>query len=155
MALYNQLANDRLYRCCSELSEAEIKKEMGAFFGSILGTLNHILVGDLIWINRLEGTPIKIPLNEILHPTIQELWEARKVVDDRIVNFSHVLTEEKLSSILKFTNSAGEDKSLPYLICVGQLFNHQTHHRGQIHTLFTQLGKPGPVLDIQAVLPLN
>ena len=89
MAIYNRLANSRLYEACQILSDAERKKRREAFFGSIHGTLNHIMVGDLIWISRFAGEEVtSTNLDATLYEGFEELWKARQQEDQRIEEFA-------------------------------------------------------------------
>src|SRR5215212_9751592 len=95
MALYNQYANGRLYDCAARLAPETLAEDRGAFFGSLLGTLNHLLVTDRLWMSRLEGeSPWGTRLDEVLHHDFEDLRAARRAEDRRIVEFVHGLSEE-------------------------------------------------------------
>lgn len=153
LARYNTLANRRVYESCSQLTNAERKRTRPAFFKSIHGTLNHIMVGDRIWLTRFEGG--KIPstgLDAILYEDFNELREARIAEDQRIEAFASSLTEEFLASTITYRNNAGNIHTDPVNLLVAHFFNHQTHHRGQIHDMLTQTKISPPVLDMHRVL---
>ncbi len=146
---YNRWANERLYACAAGLDPAALAQDRGAFFGSILGTLNHILVGDWIWMNRFTGAgPKPARLDEIPYPDFQELRAARAAEDARIVDYVDGLDEEALARPLAYRNVAGEPQEYPLAPLVAHFFNHQTHHRGQAHALLSQAGLKPPQIDL-------
>ena len=147
-ARYNAWMNESLYAGCAKLSDTQRKKDMGAFFKSIHGTLNHILMGDQLWIARFTGRPLPaaLTLNEILHEDFNELWTARRLFDKEIAAFAAELKDDWLGRPFTFTSVAyGRDYTYPAWFLVTHLFNHQTHHRGQVTALMKQCGiDPGP-----------
>lgn len=148
-AAYNRWANERLYAAAADLSEAEFVENRGAFFGSMSGTLNHLLVADRIWLRRITGEgPQPTALNEILHPALPELRAARQAEDERIVRTIDGMTEERVAGTLVYRNTAGEPFEQPLALVLAHIFNHQTHHRGQAHTLLSQSGRNPPPLDL-------
>lgn len=156
LARYNTLANRRLYEACARLSSAERKKARLAFFGSIHGTLNHIMVGDRIWLARFEGEEVpSTDLDAVLYEGFEELREARRAEDARIEAFASGLDERFLEGEIRYTNNEGTFHSDPVYLLVAHLFNHQTHHRGQVHDMLTQTDVPPPALDLHRVLRPN
>lgn len=152
-ALYNRWANERLYDCAAQLTPAALAEDRGAFFGSLLGTLNHLLVTDRVWMSRLEGvSPRGTRLNEILHEDFGDLRGARRSQDQKIIAFVHDLSEERLAEPLDYVTTSGVPYSQPLHQVLAHLFNHQTHHRGQAHHLIgLALGRENaPVLDLLA-----
>ena len=150
---YNRLANERLYGACARLSDTERTKDRGAFFGSIHGTLNHILVGDRIWMTRFEGG--KAPstdLDAILYGDFEALREARVAEDARIEAYTGSLTAESLEGTIAYVNHAGREFDDPLSVLLAHFFNHQTHHRGQVTSMLSQTTAPYPVLDMHRVL---
>lgn len=153
LARYNSLANHKLYQVCSQLSDAERKQNRPAFFKSIHGTLNHILVGDRIWLTRFAGKQKpSTMLDAILYENFDELWTARRVEDDRIEAFVANLTAEFLHGTIEYVNNAGKTCTDPVNLLVAHLFNHQTHHRGQIHDMVTQTTIAPPSLDMHRLI---
>lgn len=153
LAQYNTLANEKLYAACAKLSDADRKQLRPAFFNSIHGTLNHILVGDRIWLNRFEGKEVaSIGLDTILYEAFETLWQARILEDQRIQTFVASLTEGALQKNIRYINHAGNVHSDPMPLLIAHLFNHQTHHRGQIHNLLSQTRVAPPSLDMHRVL---
>ena len=124
-----------------------------AFFKSIHGTLNHILVGDRIWMTRFEGSTIpSTGLNAILHEDFDVLRVARVEQDERIEAFAAGLTDKFLTQSIQYINNQGRHLDDPADLLVAHLFNHQTHHRGQIHDLLTQTAVEPPSLDLHRLL---
>lgn len=153
LARYNTLANRRLYEACASLSDAERKEDRPAFFGSIHGTLNHIMVGDRIWLARFGGEEVpSTNLDAVLYEDFDELRGARVSEDERIEAFAFGLDEELLGGKIRYTNNEGKIYVDPVDLLVAHLFNHQTHHRGQIHDMLTQTEVPPPVLDLHRVI---
>jgi len=153
MAQYNTLANVRLYEHCARLSDAERKRIRPAFFKSIHGTLNHIMVGDRIWLTRFEGGDApSTHLDAILYEDFAELRAARVREDDRIARFAAGLTRDFLDGSFSYINNAGKSCTDPASVLVAHFFNHQTHHRGQIHDMPTQTDVAPPVLDLHRIL---
>ena len=150
MAAYNAWANQRLYDAAAELSEEEYNRDTGAFFGSMCGTLNHVLVGDRIWLKRFTGegdAPAK--LDTILFPAFGALRIARQAEDERIIEWIDGLDEAALAG--RFTYVTVTDMrtvSQRLAPALSHFFNHQTHHRGQAHMILTVLGKPSLGLDM-------
>ncbi len=149
LARYNQWANRLLYDACAALSEAEFAAARPAFFGSILGALNHVLVGDRVWLARVEGTGHDITtLDQILYDSHAALAAAREAEDRRIIAIADALTPEKLAVTLEYTNFAGHALKTPVDLVFTHFFNHQTHHRGQVHGLLSATDVPPPALDL-------
>lgn len=164
MARYNRWMNDKLYAVAGTLPQAELDAERGAFFGSISGTLNHLLVADTIWLKRLAAHPAGFaclaPLRDIAMPVRLDLPLAdgfgalhtrRRELDALIVQWSLELTPAALGKVLDYHNMRGEAQSRPLPEVLMHLFNHQTHHRGQVTTLLAQLGLDVGATDLIAM----
>ncbi|MBO6784296.1 MAG: damage-inducible protein DinB [Alphaproteobacteria bacterium] len=148
-AAYNRWANARLYDACAGLPDAEYRRDRGAFFGSIHGTLNHILVADRIWLGRIEGRDSGLKqLDAILFEDFAGLRAAREAEDARIVALADGLDAARLGSDLAYATTSGAPQSTPLRAVLAHVFNHQTHHRGQAHDLLFQIGKTAPELDL-------
>jgi uncharacterized damage-inducible protein DinB len=149
-ASYNRWANARLYEAALVLDDADYRRNVGAFFKSLHGTLNHLLVTDRIWMKRLTGEgqhPDR--LDAIIHEDHQQLALARVDEDERIVRFVASLEEADISSSLKYSTTSGKPFEQPRTEILAHLFNHQTHHRGQAHTILSICsGKEPPSLDL-------
>ena len=153
LARYNRLANERLYASCAELDDAARRQDRGAFFRSIHGTLNHIMVGDRIWMARFEGgTVASAGLDAILHDDFDELRAARAVEDARIEAFMDELDDALLTGTLAYISHEGYAFEDPMAVLLPHFFNHQTHHRGQITAMLRQTGCPYPELDMHRVM---
>ncbi|MEA5620952.1 DinB family protein [Cronbergia sp. UHCC 0137] len=153
LARYNSLANSRLYGVCSQLGDAERKQIRPAFFKSIHGTLNHIMVGDRIWMGRFTGQEMSSTgLDAILYDDFEELSAARIWEDNRIEQFTLNLNQDFVIGNITYTNSQRKSYSDPVEILLTHFFNHQTHHRGQIHDMLTQTNIIPPVLDMHRIL---
>ena len=149
MASYNRWQNESLYGAAGTLTDAQRKEQRGAFFGSIHGTLNHLLWGDQMWMSRFAGTPRPKggrPANSTVEcETWDELKEARGAFDATIIGWAAALEASWLQGDLKWlSGAAGREVTKPKWLLVTHMFNHQTHHRGQVHCMLTQCGlQPG------------
>jgi len=154
MARYNRWANARLYDCVAALSDDAYRNDGGAFFGSIHATLNHLLVGDRVWTSRVIGEYSGIKsLDQILHDSFDDLRGARAAMDEhlqRMVDRMAVGLDGGLDREVRYrTVSGGEKHASPARHIFLTLFNHQTHHRGQVHALLSQAGVSNPpALDV-------
>ena len=150
MADYNAWANAKLYQAASELDEADLNADRGAFFGSLFGTLSHLLVTDRIWMHRFTGEgPTHKTLTEQPYSTLAELDAARRSEDDRIIAWVQGLTSDDIERVFTYSPisvpGAISQRLAPTL---SHVFNHQTHHRGQAHMTLTALGRPSLSLDL-------
>lgn len=147
---YNAWANRRLYDAAARLDAAQLRAERGAFFGSVLGTLNHLLVTDRIWMGRFTAAPEALALDAVLFEALDALRAAREAEDARLIAFVDGLDAASLAAPITYANSAGQRFAQPLESALDHLFNHQTHHRGQVHALLTGfLGNAGaPPLDL-------
>jgi uncharacterized damage-inducible protein DinB len=153
LATYNRLANERLYAQCAQLDNEEYRKRRQGSFESIHGLLNHILLGDGIWMSRFEGggqtTP---PLGTILYDDFGELRSARTAEDERIERFFTGAEASFFEKTLRYTNSKGQACADSAAMAVAHFFNHQTHHRGQVHIMLSQTPIPPPSLDLHRLM---
>ncbi|MCC6735685.1 MAG: damage-inducible protein DinB [Bauldia sp.] len=139
-AAYNRWANRSVYAAVADLDDADWRAERGAFFGSIRGTLNHLLVADRIWMRRFTGEGETAPtLDTILFDAFAPLATARRAEDERIVAFVAGLDDARLDADIRYSPLAapGVTHVQPLGEAVAHFFNHQTHHRGQVHTMLT------------------
>jgi uncharacterized damage-inducible protein DinB len=150
MARYNQWMNSRLYELAATLSDEQRKQDMGAFFTSMHATFNHLLLADKIWMGRFTGEPFAAKaLNQELYADFADLRAERERMDQRIVQWADAMTLADWQADLRFTPiTQPVEKVMPMWLVVTHLFNHQTHHRGQITTLFSQLGIDPGVTDL-------
>ena len=147
---YNRWMNDRLYDCCAKLTDGERKREAGAFFKSIHGTLNHLLLGDRIWLGRFTGRPFAVnSLDQELYSDFAQLQSERKATDVGIADWISTLAEAALADDLTYVSVVNpKPRRLPLWVAVVHFFNHQTHHRGQLTTLLVQRGIDPGVTDL-------
>ena len=146
---YNAWANRRLYEACAALNPTDYRAPRPSFFGSIHATLNHILVGDRVWMGRLEGAPGGIErLDQVLYDEFSDLRAARESEDARILGFVSGLGEEAIAGTLRYRNMAGEAQETPLAWTLAHFFNHQTHHRGQVHGMLSGTPVAPPPLDL-------
>ncbi|HYT55205.1 MAG TPA: DinB family protein [Verrucomicrobiae bacterium] len=148
MAGYNRWMNEKLYGICAGLSDEERKRDRGAFFRSIHGTFNHLLLTDRGWLTRFNGKPWPFPsLDQELYNDFAELYRERRKTDREIEKFLAGITPESLDAPFSYENYAGEKFNHPLAPAIVHFFNHQTHHRGQVTTLLSQLGIDSGVTD--------
>jgi uncharacterized damage-inducible protein DinB len=164
LARYNQWMNRKLYTLSAQLDDEERKRDRGAFFKSIHGTLNHLLLADCTWLSRFsadkgplprdrQGEPIRITsLAQELYADFAELAVERARIDELLLDYTNQLSEEQLLAPLSYKTSAGVPQSQALWRAVGHVFNHQTHHRGQLTTLLSQAGLQPDVTDLVAML---
>lgn len=150
LARYNEWMNDKLYAACATLSDEERKRDRGAFFGSIHGTLNHLLLADSVWMGRFEGKPFAFrSLDQELYARFDELRAQRAELDLRIRRWTEGLTDAALEAKLPFTSALTKRTHAPILWRIAaHFFNHQTHHRGQLTALLSQAGVDYGVTDL-------
>lgn len=145
MATYNAWANARMYRMASQLSDEQYRRDVSAYFKSLHGTLNHLLVSDLIWLWRLTGTGIApTRLDAIFCDDLATLTEARRAQDERLASFVENLTDGQLEAAIEYRTLNGSSQQQKLREVLAHLFNHQTHHRGQAHAILTVLGVSEP-----------
>jgi uncharacterized damage-inducible protein DinB len=149
-AHYNAWANARLYDAVAGLPDADYRADLGAFFGSLHRTLNHLLVTDRIWMQRFTGTgDAPKALDAILYDDFADLRAGRETEDARIVAWVETLSETDLAAILIYhpISTPGEVRQ-PLAPTLSHFFNHQTHHRGQAHAMLTRLTGKAPSFDL-------
>jgi uncharacterized damage-inducible protein DinB len=149
-AAYNKWANELLYRAAAQMPDEDFRLDRGAFFKSVHGTLNHILVGDRIWMRRFAGegdAPKR--LDKILCQELEKLAIEREKEDMRIIAWVDGLTEKAFSGRFTYT-TVTDMRTISQRIspALSHFFNHQTHHRGQAHALLTGFGMDAPSLDL-------
>jgi uncharacterized damage-inducible protein DinB len=149
-AAYNTWMNEKLYDCAQQLSDADRKLDRGAFFRSIHSTLNHVLWSDRLWLGRFTGRKYEVgPIGVDLYADFEHLRLARIEIDGDLTSWAMGVRAERLAAPLTwFSGVAQRDFTRPMWLCVTQLFNHQTHHRGQVTTLLKQAGIDPGVTDI-------
>ena len=165
LASYNAAMNGRVYAATAALPKDVLLADRGAFFGSIIGTLNHIVAGDTIWLRRFMGHPADFaslkPIAGIPAPTglayrysddLEALWEHRVRLDAIIDGMAAEVSDSDLAQPLAYRNSRGDNrKNFGSLLL--HFFNHQTHHRGQASTVLSQSGVDIGVTDLLEWIP--
>jgi uncharacterized damage-inducible protein DinB len=150
MARFNRWANGRLYEVVARLPDEAYRADKGAFFGSIHHTLNHLLLVDRLWTGRIEGKDRGIrSLDQILYEDFVELRAARREEDRHLIELVDRMDEAELERPVRYRRMIGEgleEARSGHILLT--LFNHQTHHRGQIHALLTQMDVVPPPLDV-------
>lgn len=150
MGRFNAWANRRVYDAVAGLGDDDYRKTRpAAFFGSIHGTLNHLLVVDHLWFGRIEGTDSGVTsLDQILYDDLAGLRAAREAEDARIVGLIDAMSEDELAREAAFKLMNGTPVTMPVRHMLATVLNHQTHHRGQVHALLKEARVPPPPLDI-------
>jgi uncharacterized damage-inducible protein DinB len=166
LARYNRWFNQRLYVACERLPEEERQRERGAFFGSIQGTLNHLIWADRMWLRRfaaqgvvfpsLAGDVLELPAGAVHSTVLYADWaalrEKRDELDLAIEAWVRDMPADFLLRNLRYSNTKGEQREHPAWQAMTHLFNHQTHHRGQVTTLLAQAGVDPGVTDMVALI---
>jgi uncharacterized damage-inducible protein DinB len=165
MATYNEWMNRRLYEACATLAPERLAADRKAFFGSIIGTLNHLLNADLIWLGRFAAHPAHYPglaglpkaqpgqLGAVRHADFASLRQERRLVDAAILALAGAISEADLDQHLRFTSSQGQPYDRSFFNILMHFFNHQTHHRGQVTTLLSQEGVDMGATDLMVLDP--
>jgi uncharacterized damage-inducible protein DinB len=154
LARYNAWATKRLLVACEALSEEQYCQDVGLFFKSIHGTLNHLLVGEhLLWYPRFsEGVSPKVALDMEAEPDSARLAQALREGAARWQPLIGSWPAERFEGKLNYTTMRGQAVSLPFVATLAHVFNHGTHHRGQITAALTMLGQSCPELDLVFML---
>jgi uncharacterized damage-inducible protein DinB len=144
MARYNRWQNQNLYGVADTLPDDERRRERGSFFGSIHKTLSHLLWADRVWMSRftdVKRPDVSIPESVSLYPDWEDLKQKRIAFDETIIGWADKLDADWLANDLTFfALGAQREITKPKWMLVTHLFNHQTHHRGQVHCMLTQAG---------------
>ncbi|WP_028101601.1 DinB family protein [Pseudoduganella violaceinigra] len=166
LARYNAWMNNKLYEAAAALPPEELAAARGAFFGSLLATLNHIAVADTIWLKRiasharfaaalapLAALPTPAALNQPLFDSFADLHRQRVWLDQLILDWSAGLAEDDLQAVITYRRMNGEANRRQLGLLLLHFFNHQTHHRGQATTLLSQAGVDAGATDLLLLLP--
>ncbi|MGK7918387.1 MAG: DinB family protein [Trichodesmium sp.] len=143
LSQYNYWMNEKIYQVCESIPDTVRRENKGAFFDSIHGTLNHILLADKLWLSRFQNYIFEFEsLRQELIAEFYLLWQERQKTDQEIQDYIQSLTEEKLSESLTFiSRSQKRECKFPLWHALLHFFYHQTHHRGQLTTLISQSNK--------------
>ena len=143
LAAYNKQMNAQFYDACADLSSGQLKKDRGAFFGSLHRTLNHLLLVDRLWLAGFTGELLPFRgMDEELYAEFAELRSARETTDADIEKWAESLTQETLDAPFS------EQLTFPAWLVATHFFNHQTHHRGQLSAMLSQCGRDYGVTDV-------
>tara|TARA_R110001592_G_scaffold179430_2_gene421048 strand:+ start:2161 stop:2697 length:537 start_codon:yes stop_codon:yes gene_type:complete len=166
MADYNQWMNQKIYEAVSSMAPETLHQDKGAFFGSIFASLNHICVADTLWLKRfsavlqtykayepISALPTPESLNTFLANNFNDLKDRRVLLDEALLELASFLTDEELLQPINYQNSKGVMANKTLFNLLMHLFNHQTHHRGQITTLLNQSGIDIGITDLVFIQP--
>ncbi|MEX0279566.1 MAG: DinB family protein [Arenibacterium sp.] len=152
MARYNRWQNVQLESCLAHLPDAELTQDRGAFFGSIMTTLSHLCWGDHIWLSRFDGgdgPPVPASEHGQYAGSLAAWRPLRDMLDQRIADWADGVTDDVLAGDLIWYSGLNQcDMRTPMAQAATHFFNHQTHHRGQIHAMITSTGAKAPVSDL-------
>ena len=167
LARYNAWFNERLYDACEQLSDDERKRDRGAFFGSIHNTLNHMVWGDQLWLGRFAAQPdanagplggglLDLPVGAVHETVLHAQWTAlrlkRAALDAAIDAWLAEMPPDYPSRTMRYSNTKSVQREHPAWMALTHLFNHQTHHRGQVTTLMMQAGVDPGLTDLIALV---
>jgi uncharacterized damage-inducible protein DinB len=157
LAAYNAEMNRRLYEAAANLDEVERRADRGAFWGSIQGTLSHLVWADRMWMSRFDGgarPPVALPQSAALFNEFAPMRVAREAEDERITAWAGQVTQDWLDGELSWFSGATQSHQVASrALLVIHVFNHQTHHRGQVHALLTRAGQATGATDLFVVVP--
>jgi uncharacterized damage-inducible protein DinB len=166
MAAYNTWMNTKVYEASGHLSAAELMLDRKAFFGSIFGTLNHLVAADIAWLKRFAMHPAahttldpirRLPtpraLSTLIATDLAQLWQHRQLLDNVIEQWVAEISAADLRHVLHYANMRGDIFERPLNALMMHFFNHQTHHRGQASTLLFQAGQDIGVTDLLTLIP--
>ncbi len=166
MANYNQLMNRRIYEFAESLDPGLLHQDMGAYFQSIFGSMTHIAVADIIWLKRfsdhaaefrslaeLEVLAVPASLSELLCDTLEDLSIIRELLDSIIIGLTLETQPQDFDQLLSYSDMSGIPGERNFGLLLHHFFNHQTHHRGQISALFSQVGVDIGVTDLLQIIP--
>lgn len=166
LASYNQWMNASIYGAAQHLSSEDLLADRGAFFGSILKTLNHLVIADTIWLKRFAHHPAGYaalePMRLVAMPdtadllrfgNLQSLAAHRNTLDELTIDWARSINEPDLDYVMNYTNLRGDVSDKNFFGLLMHFFNHQTHHRGQVSTLLSQSGVDVGITDLVALVP--
>ncbi|REL37309.1 damage-inducible protein DinB [Thalassotalea euphylliae] len=166
MALYNQRINQQLLAVCQALPKALLDKPTGSFFATITDYWNHLLFGDLILLGRLVGNnlaslssaslanfPTPVSPQDTYFKHIEELSSVRAKLDKLLIEFCQQLSEQECGMVIHYTTTEGDNVTKVASDVVQHLFNHQTHHRGQLTCVLSQFGADYGCMDLPVIVP--
>lgn len=166
LADYNRWMNEKIYAAAERLTPEAVWADRGAFFGSIGGTLEHLVVGDTIWLKRFAAHPaarstlagvvaLADPkgLADVQFGELGLLRARRRLLDEAMIAWAAGLSDRDLDAPLSYRNTKGVAATRSHGLLIQHLFNHQAHHRGQVTTLLSQAGEDVGETDLLALIP--
>jgi uncharacterized damage-inducible protein DinB len=166
MADYNQWMNQKIFEVVGTLSPENLHEDKGAFFGSIFATLNHLVVADTLWLKRFSPLLEEIDafqpivtlatpkaLDQFVTNNFNDLKDHRQLLDETLLEVASLLTDKQLLQTINYTNNKGVAANKTLFNLLMHLFNHQTHHRGQVTTLLSQSGLDVGITDLVFIQP--
>jgi len=148
-ALYNRWAGERLYADMAKLAPEQLAAPSAANFGSIIAIANHLVLADRLWLSRFTaGGPAVPSVDAVPYPVLADLAVARQVEEERATAFLNDLDAARLTETLAYNDTKGTPMALPFTLCLAHFFNHQTHHRGQIHGMLGAFGLKAVDIDL-------
>ncbi|QJY36566.1 damage-inducible protein DinB [Vibrio europaeus] len=166
LALYNQRMNQQLLSVCEQLSPQRLNQETHSFFPSVIAHWNHILFGDLIMLQRLvtnqihvlepqqvETLPTAKAINDTFVTNLEELKRLRSLVDQIYIDMTKNFTADTCKEIVVYTTTEGGEMRRNVGEFCQHIFNHQTHHRGQLTAILAQLGCDFGCTDLPVIVP--
>jgi uncharacterized damage-inducible protein DinB len=149
LARYHVWATDKLLAQVAMMSDAYYRQDCGLFFKSVHGTLNHMLVGERHWYSRFaDGVSLKMALNAELEPDREALAMALRTAVSRWGSWIATMDVKRFDGFLQYTKASGGQVTAPFASALGHVFNHGTHHRGQLSATLTALRYPVPEMDL-------
>jgi uncharacterized damage-inducible protein DinB len=153
MARYNAWQNNQIMGIVKVMDEEELRRDHGAFFGSVMATLNHILWGDTLWMSRFcsdVAPPSKPGAESVSYMDTPGEWQADRFrMDGRMRIWCETMSNLDLAGdLVWYSGTLCTDVRQPVAQCITHMFNHQTHHRGQVHAMLTASGQPAPTTDL-------
>ena len=150
MARYNRWMNERLYALLAEMPDDERKRDRSAFFRSIHGTLNHLLWGDRMWLGRFIDEPCTAPaFGDDMFADFAQLQREREITDQKMLNWAGTVGDDWFASTITYTSKVdGKTRAIPATVAAIHMFNHESHHRGQLTTLMKQAGCDPGITDL-------
>lgn len=156
MARYNSELNRRVYGAAQRLSDSQRRADEGVFWKSIHGTLSHLFWADTLWLSRFgvgKAPQVPLPRSDVMVEDFDALWTQRQALDATLTDWADGLTPQDLEGDLSwYSGAVGREMCKPRALIVMQIFNHQTHHRGQAHAIITRFGEKTGDTDLPFVL---
>jgi uncharacterized damage-inducible protein DinB len=156
LARYRMWADRLTFDAVAALPPGEATKERPTLFKTMIGTLNHNYVVDLIWQAHLEGRDHGFKArNLVLHEKLNELWTAQQKINEWYIKWSEAQSDETFGEIVDFTFVSGEKGAMTRGEMLLHVVNHATYHRGWIAEMFFQVPAKNPTTDLPVFLGIE